>query len=234
MGVPDAETDGKKVSYLNSAFLVESGGLRGRYDKMHLVPFGEYVPLKRLLFFVEAIAAEIGDFTPGRQVAILPLEDAPFGTVICYEVIFPDLFRRFVAEGASFMTNITNDAWFGDSGGPAAAPRDGAAPRGREPGRDRARRQHRGVGVRAPVGRDPEHAPPRDARDAPRRRPAPRRDTRSTRGSATSSPTPAPRSRAPPFSAAWPRAAGLSAVLSELRREFSDVERRLDDLRGHL
>jgi len=118
VGVPDAETDGKKVSYLNSAFLVESGGLRGRYDKMHLVPFGEYVPLKRLLFFVEAIAAEIGDFTPGRQVATLPLEGTRFGTVICYEIIFPDLFRRFVAEGASFMTNITNDAWFGDSGGP--------------------------------------------------------------------------------------------------------------------
>jgi apolipoprotein N-acyltransferase len=118
VGVPDAERDGQRVSYLNSAFLVESGGVRGRYDKMHLVPFGEYVPLKRLLFFVEAIAAEIGDFTPGRQVAIFPLEGAPFGTVICYEVIFPDLFRRFVAEGASFMTNITNDAWFGDSGGP--------------------------------------------------------------------------------------------------------------------
>jgi apolipoprotein N-acyltransferase len=51
-------------------------------------------------------------------VTILPLEGTPFGTVICYEVIFPGLFRRFVAEGASFMTNITNDAWFGDSGGP--------------------------------------------------------------------------------------------------------------------
>jgi apolipoprotein N-acyltransferase len=118
VGVPDAETDGSRVRYLNSAFLVESAGVRARYDKMHLVPFGEYVPLKRLLFFVEAIAAEIGDFTPGRQVTILPLEGAPFGTVICYEVIFPGLFRRFVAEGASFMTNITNDAWFGDSGGP--------------------------------------------------------------------------------------------------------------------
>ncbi len=118
VGVPDAETDGRRVRYLNSAFLVESAGVRARYDKMHLVPFGEYVPLKRLLFFVEAIAAEIGDFTPGRQVTILPLEDTPFGTVICYEVIFPGLFRRFVAEGASFMTNITNDAWFGDSGGP--------------------------------------------------------------------------------------------------------------------
>ena len=118
VGVPDADRDGSRTLYLNSAFLVDAGGLRARYDKIHLVPFGEYVPLKRLLFFVEAIAAEIGDFAPGRQVALLPLEGTPFGTVICYEVIFPDLFRRFVAEGASFMTNITNDAWFGDSGGP--------------------------------------------------------------------------------------------------------------------
>jgi apolipoprotein N-acyltransferase len=118
VGVPDAEVDGGRVRYLNSAFFLDSSGLRGRYDKMHLVPFGEYVPLKRLLFFVEALAAEIGDFTPGRQVAIFPMEGSPFGTVVCYEVIFPGLFRRFVAEGASFMTNITNDAWFGDSGGP--------------------------------------------------------------------------------------------------------------------
>jgi apolipoprotein N-acyltransferase len=118
VGVPDAETDGRTVRYLNSAFLVDATGVRARYDKMHLVPFGEYVPLKRLLFFVEAIAAEIGDFTPGRQVTILPLEGTLFGTVICYEVIFPNLFRQFVVEGASFMTNITNDAWFGDSGGP--------------------------------------------------------------------------------------------------------------------
>jgi apolipoprotein N-acyltransferase len=118
VGAPDAEREGRQIRYLNSAFLVEAAGVRGRYDKMHLVPFGEYVPLKRLLFFVEAIAAEIGDFTPGRQATVFPLEGAPFGTVICYEVIFPDLFRRFVAGGASFMVNITNDAWFGDSGGP--------------------------------------------------------------------------------------------------------------------
>jgi apolipoprotein N-acyltransferase len=118
VGAPDAEREGRQVRYLNSAFLVETAGVRGRYDKMHLVPFGEYVPLKRLLFFVEAIAAEIGDFTPGRQATLFHLEGAPFGTVICYEVIFPDLFRRFVAGGASFMANITNDAWFGDSGGP--------------------------------------------------------------------------------------------------------------------
>jgi apolipoprotein N-acyltransferase len=118
VGAPDARQDGRVTRYLNTAFLVEPPGLRARYDKMHLVPFGEYVPLKGLLFFVEAIAAEIGDFTPGRERVIFPLEGAPFGTVICYEVIFPDLFRRFVRDGARFMVNITNDAWFGDSGGP--------------------------------------------------------------------------------------------------------------------
>jgi apolipoprotein N-acyltransferase len=118
VGAPDALPDGQVTRYLNSAILVGEQGVTARYDKMHLVPFGEYVPLKRLLFFVEAIAVEIGDFTPGRQPVIFPLEGAPFGTVICYEVIFPDLFRRFVGGGARFMVNITNDAWFGNSGGP--------------------------------------------------------------------------------------------------------------------
>ncbi len=118
VGAPDAREDDRATRFLNSAFLVEPSGLRARYDKMHLVPFGEYVPLKGLLFFVEAIAAEIGDFTPGRERVIFPLQGAPFGTVICYEVIFPALFRGFVREGARFMVNITNDAWFGDSGGP--------------------------------------------------------------------------------------------------------------------
>src|SRR5262249_28998456 len=96
----------------------DARGLQGRYDKMHLVPFGEYVPLKGLLFFVEAVAADIGDFTPGRSRVVFPLGGAPFGTVICYEVIFPDLFRGFVRDGARLMVNITNDAWFGESSGP--------------------------------------------------------------------------------------------------------------------
>jgi apolipoprotein N-acyltransferase len=118
VGAPDARQEGATTHFLNSAFLVRAKGLEGRYDKIHLVPFGEYVPLRGLLFFVEAIAAEIGDFTPGRDRVVFPLEGAPFGTVICYEVIFPDLVRGFVREGARLMVNITNDAWFGESSGP--------------------------------------------------------------------------------------------------------------------
>jgi apolipoprotein N-acyltransferase len=118
VGALDATRQGRAVHYLNSAFLVNRRAVTARYDKMHLVPFGEYVPLKRLLFFVEAIAAEIGDFTSGLRPVLFPLDEAPFGTVICYEVVFPELFRQFVAQGARFMVNITNDAWFGDSGGP--------------------------------------------------------------------------------------------------------------------
>jgi len=118
VGALDARQDGAATQFLNSAFLVRAEGLQRRYDKIHLVPFGEYVPLRGLLFFVEAIAAEIGDFTPGRDRVVFPLEGAPFGTVICYEVIFPDLFRGFVREGARLMVNITNDAWFGESSGP--------------------------------------------------------------------------------------------------------------------
>ena len=107
------------LTYFNSAFLVSgSDGIVARYDKMHLVPFGEYVPLKRLLFFVEAVAAEIGDFTPGERPVVFDRAGGRFGVVICYEGIFPELFREFVRGGAEFMVNITNDAWFGRTSGP--------------------------------------------------------------------------------------------------------------------
>ena len=105
--------------YFNSAFLITAEeGIAARYDKMHLVPFGEYVPLKRLLFFVEAIAAEIGDFTPGERPLVFDRAGSRFGVVICYEGIFPELFRQFVRGGAEFMVNITNDGWFGRTSGP--------------------------------------------------------------------------------------------------------------------
>lgn len=110
----------------NSAFLLSGEGtLLSRYHKLHLVPFGEYVPLKSVLFFVEKMVQAIGDFEPGNDYTVMtvpdgnsPSHEVRFSTVICYEIIFPDLVRRFVDKGAQVVTTITNDAWFGKSAAP--------------------------------------------------------------------------------------------------------------------
>ena len=114
---------------LNSAYLLSTEGrILGRYDKRHLVPFGEYIPARTVLFFLDKLVEGIGDFEPGTTSTILevPLrsQDAAgrplvkFGVVICYEVIFPNLVREFAERGAEFMVTITNDAWYGVSSAP--------------------------------------------------------------------------------------------------------------------
>ena len=118
-GSPAVTTIENRMRMFNSAYLLSADGqVMGRYDKMHLVPFGEYVPLSTLLFFVDKMVEGIGDFLPGRDYTLFELPEAKFGAVICFEVIFPDLVRRFVKEGAQWMATITNDAWFGDSSAP--------------------------------------------------------------------------------------------------------------------
>jgi apolipoprotein N-acyltransferase len=119
---------------LNSAYLLGiDGTILGRYDKHHLVPFGEYIPLKSsLLFFLDKLVEGIGDFEPGPGSKILSFHPKSwergksttpravrFGVAICYEVIFPDLVRQFAANGAEFLVTITNDGWFGPSSAPA-------------------------------------------------------------------------------------------------------------------
>jgi len=107
------------VEYFNSAYLVSSNGMiREKYDKSHLVPFGEYVPCKKLLPFVDKMVAGIGDFTPGPQGCTLSWESMKLGVQICFEIIFPDLSRKAVKNGAQMLINITNDAWFGKSAAP--------------------------------------------------------------------------------------------------------------------
>jgi len=116
VGSPDLDEDGL---FYNSAFLIaEDGRIAGRYDKRHLVPFGEYVPLHWLFFFLDKLVVGIGDFGRGRGATVLGLDGARFGVMICYEVIFPAEVRAFVRGGAQFLVNITNDAWFGRSGAP--------------------------------------------------------------------------------------------------------------------
>lgn len=107
--------DGQDLMY-NSAFLIgPDASVRGRYDKMHLVPFGEYIPLRHMLFFLDKLVYGLGDFRPGEDHTVLSIPQGHFSVLICFEVIFPDLVRHFVDRGAQFLVNITNDAWFGDS-----------------------------------------------------------------------------------------------------------------------
>jgi apolipoprotein N-acyltransferase len=99
---------------LNSAFLFNSRGeFVERYDKMRLVPFGEYVP--DAFAWVNKISAESGDFVPGRRAVTLPVDGRALGAFICYESAFPDLVRGFTAAGAQMLVNLSNDGYFGDS-----------------------------------------------------------------------------------------------------------------------
>lgn len=110
--------EGRPLLY-NSAYLLSPEGTPlARYDKIHLVPFGEYVPLSGILFFVQKMVEGIGDFQEGTDYTLMSMDDVSLGTVICFEVIFPELVREFVARGATVMTTLTNDAWFGHSAAP--------------------------------------------------------------------------------------------------------------------
>jgi apolipoprotein N-acyltransferase len=118
-GSPSYKIEKGKVNHYNSAYLVSPAKeMMGRYDKIHLVPFGEYVPLSNLLFFIGSLGEGIGNFKPGKEIINLSLPQGKFAVLICFEIIFPDLCRRFVKGGANFLVTITNDAWFGRTSAP--------------------------------------------------------------------------------------------------------------------
>jgi apolipoprotein N-acyltransferase len=103
----------------NSAFLIQpTGSVGGVYRKIHLVPFGEYVPLESILSFAGPLVEQVGGFAPGDTLTIFHIREGAFSTGICYEAVFPELSREAVLRGSRLLTSITNDAWFGRSSAP--------------------------------------------------------------------------------------------------------------------
>lgn len=114
-----AVSETPEENYYNSAILFDAHGkIVGRYHKAHLVPFGEYVPYKKILFFAKKLTQPAGNFLAGETFAPLVAGHAKLGMLICYEDVFPEIARSLVKQGAEVLTNITNDAWYGVSSAP--------------------------------------------------------------------------------------------------------------------
>lgn len=118
-GSPSFVRDGEQIDYYNSAYLIDRNGeVAGKYDKVHLVPFGEYVPLKKWLPFIGKMVENVGDFSAGRQGNTIRTDTCCLGMLICYEIIFPNLAVAMAANHADLLVNITNDAWYGTTSAP--------------------------------------------------------------------------------------------------------------------
>jgi apolipoprotein N-acyltransferase len=146
---------GPPARFFNSAFMLNPDGATAAvYRKIRLVPFGEYVPFRRLLFFVAPLVESVSDFAPGVQVTMLPVAGRMASTAICYEVVYPHLIRQAVLEGTELLTTVTNDAWYGRS----SAPHQHyalASMRAIEQGRYLARAANTGIsGIIDPYGRE--------------------------------------------------------------------------------
>lgn len=107
-------TDGRNRKLRNSMLLVDRGAqIIGEYSKVHLVPFGEYVPYRKFLFFAKRLVDVVGDFAPGKKVEPLFTDNFQIGGLVCYEDLFPEISREHVRKGANILAVITNDAWYG-------------------------------------------------------------------------------------------------------------------------
>jgi apolipoprotein N-acyltransferase len=145
---------GQPPRYYNSAFLLDSSGVVAAvYRKIHLVPFGEYVPMKNLLFFASRLVESVSDFSAGDEIPAMPVAGHQVSTAICYEVVYPGLARQAVEGGSQLLTTITNDAWYGRSSAPWQH-FEQASVRAIEQGRYLARSANTGIsGLVDPYGR---------------------------------------------------------------------------------
>jgi len=98
--------------------VLPTGEWSAQYDKIHLVPFGEYVPFHQLFSFAAKLTREVGNYLPGNARTSFDVDGHKLGTFICYEAIFPDEVREFAAGGADLFINLSDDGWYGDIGAP--------------------------------------------------------------------------------------------------------------------
>ena len=114
----DAETQAERpyLVYDSAAFFTPGAETNARYDKIHLVPWGEYVPFKDFFFFAKKLTAGVGDMDRGTQRTVYKIGDHSYAAFVCYESIFGDEVRQFVRDGAEVLVNISDDGWYGDTG----------------------------------------------------------------------------------------------------------------------
>jgi apolipoprotein N-acyltransferase len=119
LGIEHAGDPVRQPDIYNSASVIATNGAwTGRYDKIHLVPFGEFVPFERLFSFAGGLTQQVGTFARGKSRLPLQLGNTKVGTFICYEAIFPDEVRQFARNGAEMFVNVSNDGWYGEGGAP--------------------------------------------------------------------------------------------------------------------
>ncbi|MEO0293778.1 MAG: apolipoprotein N-acyltransferase [candidate division WOR-3 bacterium] len=117
-GMIDCEENQEEVFYYNAAFVIDSGGIKGKYRKIYLLPFVERLPFDDVLPILRKIDLGQGQYTPGKDFSVFRENGLKFSIYICYEAIFPQLIREFVKRGANLLVNITEDGWFGETSGP--------------------------------------------------------------------------------------------------------------------
>jgi apolipoprotein N-acyltransferase len=118
LGTNETAIKDQQELYYNTALCLQSDGSYTTYYKRHLVPFGEYTPYQKIFFFIGRATQALGEVTPGKEDNLHQYKGQKFASAICYEIIFPSLVRKLVRQGASFLTTITNDGWYGPTSAP--------------------------------------------------------------------------------------------------------------------
>lgn len=117
VGSDDVAPEG--APHYNAAFMIgPNGATDAVYHKMQLVPFGEYIPMRRLLFFAQPLVEGVADFAPGEEMTLLPVGERRLSVAVCYEVVFPWHGLLAARTGSQLLTTITNDAWYGTTSAP--------------------------------------------------------------------------------------------------------------------